>query len=110
MDFRELEAVHDLVCERDAEKVESPLAGAVGAFSDYLPAMWSIWRQRNWRGSEEWSGIDVLKLITWHLPFFSWHLRVVRREMHDGLEDFEWLRRKLVQLFRVMLQPLRARL
>ncbi|CAE7681123.1 unnamed protein product [Symbiodinium sp. CCMP2456] len=78
MDFRELEAVHDLVCERDAEK---PVQGEVTALSDsglvqdYLPAIRSVWLRRSRAG---WELMDVLSLITWKLPYFSYHLRVVR--------------------------------
>ncbi|CAE7225870.1 Nvl [Symbiodinium microadriaticum] len=78
MDFRELEAVHDLVCERDAEKseVEGP-QGEVTAFSDYLPAIRSVWLQRRRAG---WKLMDVLSPIIWKLPYFSYHMRVVREE------------------------------
>ena len=99
MDFRELEAVHRLVCEPKAAKVGDEVTeGAVSAFSDYLPAIWSVWLQR---GSTDFSLGVILKLITWHLPYFTYHLRVVRREMqsltNDGLVDLQWLRGRLVQ-------------
>ena len=68
------------MCERDAEKLGvSP--GDVKAFSDYLPAMWSVWSQRGRHGSSDRTAsrmIDALKLIIWQLPYFSYHLRVVR--------------------------------
>ncbi|CAE7461738.1 atad1, partial [Symbiodinium pilosum] len=109
MDFRELEAVHDLVCERDAEKPDNGTApGDVGPLADYLPAIWSIWWQRNRKGSKEWRLLGILKLITWQLPFFSWQLRVVSREMRNGVRDTQHFRLGLMQFFRGMLQRMQG--
>lgn len=87
MDFRELKAVHDLVIERDADKNGVP--GEVSAFSDYLPAIGSVWLQRNRK-------TDILRLITWQLPFFSWHLRVAR----EGVLDMQHFAQELWRLLR----------
>ena len=108
MDFRELEAVHQLICEPDPDDpgdVNRP--GEVTAL-DYLSAIWSVLQSRTWL--KGWTDIDVFKLITWRLPYLTYHLRVVRREMQDGVLGVRWLHNKLVQLLTAMMQPVRARL
>ena len=106
MDFRELEAVHNLVCEPDVAETEHARSDEVTALN-YFSAIWSVLQSREWMTGKE---IDILKLITWQLPYLTYHLRVVRREMGDGMLDLRWLRQKLVQLLGAAMQTLRARL
>lgn len=107
MDFRELEAVHKLVCEPDVAETEHARSDEVTALN-YFSAIWSVLQSREWLTG--WREIDILKLLTWQLPYLTYHLRVVRREMGDGMLDLRWLRQKLVQLLRAAMQTLRARL
>lgn len=110
MDFRELEAVHNLVCEPDVSETKHARSDAVTALN-YFSAIWSVLQSREWLTG--WRDIDILKLVTWQLPYLTYHLRVVRREMGDGMLDLWWLHQKLVQLLRAAMQTtqtLRARL
>eukprot|EP00435_Cladocopium_sp_Y103_P005455 s3710_g1.t2 len=107
MDFRELEAVHNLVCEPDVAETEHVRSDEVTALN-YFSAIWSVLQSRELLTG--WREIDILKLITWQLPYLTYHLRVVRREMGDGMLDLRWLHQKLVQLLRAAMQTLRARL
>lgn len=82
MDFRELEAVHKLVCERDVDQTNGAPddTETTVACSDYLFAMWSVWQQRN-PGSRAWNEMDRLKFFIWQLPYFTYFLRTLRGEM-----------------------------